>query len=141
MPADARAGFREEAMINNYNDPGWLECPRAFRTDSSWYEAYWYREPVPRHPSLFNRSIARLVDAFQRSAVSQVEFAEIFRAGAAWALRAIRERQSQSGNTVGNPQVCAKTCNARRRIAFGRSPEVAQKVSALLRVGMGGFLG
>jgi hypothetical protein len=78
-------------MIKNSTDPCRLECPRAFQADPSWYEANWYREPAPRRPNSFNRSIASLVDAFQRLAVL---LGEVIRTGTAWASRAIREKQS-----------------------------------------------
>jgi hypothetical protein len=76
--------FFEDAMINNPTDPGQFECPRAFQTDQSWYEEYWYRDPAPRRPSFFNRSIASLGDAFQRLPVLLGQFAKIIRTGAVW---------------------------------------------------------
>jgi len=71
-------------MINNYNDASQVEYPRAFRTDPSWYEAYWYRKPALRDSTLLNQSIARLVATFQRAVISKGKFAEIIRTGAAW---------------------------------------------------------
>jgi hypothetical protein len=87
--------FLEDAMINNYNDPGRLECPRAFHTDRSWYNAYWYSQPALRRPGLFSRGVARLVVAFQRRPVLRGAFVESIRAGMAWASRTVRETQSE----------------------------------------------
>lgn len=102
-------GHVEDAMINNYNAPGRLERPRAFRTDPSWYEAYWYREPEPRRPIIYNRSIARLVDAFQRISDLVSQFANTILMGAVGASHVIRERQSRWCTRSGNP-----TCEAKQ---------------------------
>jgi hypothetical protein len=96
------------AVISNPTDPWRFECPRAFQTDQSWYEEYWYRDPAPRRPSFFNRSIASLGDAFQRLPVLLGQFAKIIRTGAVWDSRATREKQSQWWDAVAKPQMRAK---------------------------------
>jgi len=56
-------------MVNKSTNPWRLECHRAFQTDPSWYEAYWYPEPAPQRPSFFSRAITSLAAAFQRLSV------------------------------------------------------------------------
>ena len=42
-----------------------LECMRAFQTDRSLYEAYWYLEPSPRRQGIVARILARVFVAFE----------------------------------------------------------------------------
>ena len=81
-------------MVEKSTKPWRFDDPRAFQTDPSWYEAYWYRVPAPPHPTLLNRGIAWLVDAFQRLPVLVGELAEVVRTGMARATRVIRGTQS-----------------------------------------------
>jgi hypothetical protein len=37
-----------------------FDCMRAFQTGRSWYEAYWYPEPQPRHPGIVSTLVALL---------------------------------------------------------------------------------
>jgi hypothetical protein len=34
---------------------------RAFQTESSWYQAYWYLEPQPQRPSVIGRTVPTLI--------------------------------------------------------------------------------
>ena len=106
-------------MVNKSTKPWPLECPRAFQTDPSWYEAYWYREPEPRRPNLISRSIATLTAAFQRLTVLSGRFAKTIRTGGAvWASRAIKEKQSQWWYAAPKAQIrCQGAVTARPRIA------------------------
>jgi hypothetical protein len=79
-------------MFSSDTDPRRLKCApvRAFQTDPSWYEAYWYSKPAPRRPRSFNSLVARLLGMFQRLRASLGKFAEILHSGPAWASRPLR---------------------------------------------------
>jgi hypothetical protein len=68
---------------------------RAFQTDPSWYEAYWYAKPAPQRPSSFNSRAARLIGMSQRLRASLGKFAEILHSGPAWASRSFRRLTEQ----------------------------------------------
>ena len=84
-------------MFNNETDPQWTKCApvRAFQTDPSWYEAYWYSKPELKGSSFFKRSTARLVNRFKRLELSLGEFADILHAGVAWTSRPLRRLTEQ----------------------------------------------
>ena len=56
---------------------------RAFQTDPSWYEAYWYSKQAPPRRSSFNSRVARLIGMFERLRASFGKFAEILHSGPA----------------------------------------------------------
>ena len=66
-------------MFGSDSDPRRAKCGpvRAFRTDPSWYEAYWYSKPAPQRPSFLNSRAARLIGMSQRLRASLGKFAEI----------------------------------------------------------------
>lgn len=84
-------------MFSSDNDPRRLKrAPvRAFQTDSSWYEAYWYSKPAPRRPSSINSRVARPIGMFQRLRASFGKLAEILHSGPAWASRPLRRLTEQ----------------------------------------------
>jgi hypothetical protein len=84
-------------MFNKDTDPRRVKCApvRAFQTDPSWYEAYWYSDPELKGPSFFKRSTARPVSMFKRPAVSLGECAEILHSGVAWASRSPLRRLTE----------------------------------------------
>jgi hypothetical protein len=84
-------------MFNKDTDPRRVRCApvRAFQTDPSWYEAYWYSDPELKGPSFFKRFTARLVSMFKKSAVALGEFADILRSRVAWASRPLRRLTEQ----------------------------------------------
>jgi hypothetical protein len=84
-------------MVSKSTKPWQFDGPRAFQADPSWYEAYWYREPAPRRPSPFSRSISILVHALQKLTLLLGQFAKPIRTRA---MRASRVKQGQWWHTV-----------------------------------------
>jgi hypothetical protein len=48
-----------------------LECVRAFQTDRSWYQAYWYPELSPRRQGFVARILAKVFVLFESWATSR----------------------------------------------------------------------
>ena len=83
-------------MFSSDTDPRQLNCApvRAFQTNPSWYEAYWYSKPAPR-PSFFNSRVARLIGRFQGLRASFGKFSEILHSGPAWGSRPSKRLTAQ----------------------------------------------
>lgn len=84
-------------MFSSDNDPRRLKCApvRAFQTDPSWYEAYWYSKQASPRPGSFNSRVARLIGMFQRLRASLGKLAEILHSGPAWASRPLKRLTEQ----------------------------------------------
>ena len=87
-------------MVNKSTKPWPFDGPRAFQADPSWYEAYWYREPAPRRPSRFSRSISILGHALQKLTLLLGQFAKPMRTRAMQASRVMKAKQGQWWHTV-----------------------------------------
>ena len=87
-------------MFNKSTEPWQFDGPRAFQTDPSWYETYWYREPAPRRASHFSRSMSILVDALQKVTPSLGQFAKPIHTRAMQASRVMKAKQGQWWHTV-----------------------------------------
>jgi hypothetical protein len=103
-------------MVNTPTVPWRLECRRAFQTDRSWYQAYWYRAPEP----LQSKYIATVVDAFPTLPVWLDQFAKPIRTGVVWA-RAIRQKQRNHRCEAKEPR---RQGHALRRQEYETPPDV-----------------
>jgi len=123
------------------------ECPRAFQTDRSWYQEYWYSQAGSRRPSFARRFVTS-----QKLGVSIVQVAEILRAGCRMAFaRAKGDSRSRGNGGTLKPQMRSRArvgCALPRRqrkagpsLVWGEtcSPTVCRMTSNVGRASLIGY--